>query len=591
VISALLYLQFNSLMNRTVMRFKRLKQPKYLVGGIVGAIYFYFYFFRYLFSFGRHRGVVTPSTPSPDSLLLYESLGALVLFILVFFAWVLPNRRAALAFTETEIAFLFPAPITRRGLILYKLLRSQASILFTTFILTLVSNRFSGHRLIHGLGWWIILSTLNLHFIGASFARTFLLDRGISNTRRRIGIITLVFLLVGGVAVWAWKGLPHIDTPNWKGTETQETVVSFFRDSAERMLVSGPLPYILLPFRAVVRPYLAQGTAAFLLALAPALLLLALHYFWILRSDVAFEEASVEASRKTAERVAAIRAGKWNATGRKAKVRRAPFKLHPLGPPALALFWKNLISAGQAFTLRFWIVMLVVGVTVSFAVGNLGSNVALPVGLGSGAAMLMIWSLFLGPQVMRQDLRQDLPLADVLKTYPLRGWQIVFGELLAPAVILTGFQWFLLVIAVLCFAQAGMSGMRPADVVGLGLGAALIIPALNLLMLQIPNGAVLLFPAWFQPGKDAAQGIEATGQRIIGMLGQVLVFFLALIPAALAFALVLFVLWKGCNLPLAPVFPIASAAAALAIAGEAVLGCILLGSLFEKFDLSAELNP
>src|SRR3982751_6762496 len=100
-------------MNRTVMRFKRLKQPKYFVGGIVGAIYFYFYFFRYLFSFGRHRGVVAPPTPSADSLLLYESLGAMVLFILVFFAWVLPNRRAALAFTETEIAFLFPAPITR----------------------------------------------------------------------------------------------------------------------------------------------------------------------------------------------------------------------------------------------------------------------------------------------------------------------------------------------------------------------------------------------------------------------------------------------------------------------------------------------
>ena len=43
----------------------------------------------------------------------------------------------------------------------------------------------------------------------------------------------------------------------------------------------------------------------------------------------------------------------------------------------------------------------------------------------------------IGPQLLRQDFRQDLPLADLLKTYPLRGWQLALGELLAPAAILT----------------------------------------------------------------------------------------------------------------------------------------------------------
>ena len=41
MISALLYLQFHSIKNRTVMRLRRLKQPKYLLGGIVGGLYFY----------------------------------------------------------------------------------------------------------------------------------------------------------------------------------------------------------------------------------------------------------------------------------------------------------------------------------------------------------------------------------------------------------------------------------------------------------------------------------------------------------------------------------------------------------------------
>jgi hypothetical protein len=37
MISALLYLQFHSVKNRLAARLKRLKQPKYLIGAIVGG--------------------------------------------------------------------------------------------------------------------------------------------------------------------------------------------------------------------------------------------------------------------------------------------------------------------------------------------------------------------------------------------------------------------------------------------------------------------------------------------------------------------------------------------------------------------------
>ena len=70
----------------------------------------------------------------------------------------------------------------------------------------------------------------------------------------------------------------------------------------------GPLVYLLWPFRIVVRPYLAADSWEFLKSLGPSLLMLGLHFVWVVRSNVAFEEASVEASRKMAERVAAIRA-------------------------------------------------------------------------------------------------------------------------------------------------------------------------------------------------------------------------------------------------------------------------------------------
>ena len=57
-------------------------------------------------------------------------------------------------------------------------------------------------------------------------------------------------------------------------------------------------------------------------------------------------------------------------------------------------------------------------------------------------AILMAYSLLLGPQMLRLDFRHDLPMADILKTFPLRGWQIALGEILAPVAVLAGFQWF-----------------------------------------------------------------------------------------------------------------------------------------------------
>ena len=126
-------------------------------------------------------------------------------------AWIIPHQRAALTFTEAEVAFLFPAPISRRGLIHFKLLRSQTAILFTTLLLTLVTNRLGGHAWIRAAGWWLILSTLNLHLLGSSFALTMLLDRGISNWQRRLGILALVLVLAGVVIVWARQTMPAFD--------------------------------------------------------------------------------------------------------------------------------------------------------------------------------------------------------------------------------------------------------------------------------------------------------------------------------------------------------------------------------------------
>jgi ABC-2 type transport system permease protein len=576
MISALLYLQYHTFRNRLVSRFRRLKQPKYLIGAIVGGLYFYFYFFRYLFHGIGGRQPVNLAV-SPEHLQLFELFGALALFVIVLLAWLIPHERAALTFTEAEVAFLFPAPITRRTLIHFKLLRSQLRIFFGALFLTLISRRFGGNVWIHALGWWLILSTLNLHFLGCSFARTMLLDHGISNRLRRLLVFGLAVAMAGAVWVWAKRTLP---APGSADTANLNAIL----DYAQRVLTAGPALYLLYPFRLVVRPFLAPGAAAFFGALAPALLLFLLHYLWVIYSDVAFEEASVEASQKLAVRIAAVRAGNWQGAKKHQKARRPWFKLAATGPPATALLWKNLLGVRRVYSVRLWIsfITMVVVLGVMLA-GDARSHGFIVIASGL-VAMALVYSLLLGPQLLRLDFRHDLPLADILKTFPLRGWQIALGEILAPVVVLAAVQWLLLLVdAGLVFY---LPGGHTALLLAIALGAAVLLPVLDVLLLLIPNAAVLLFPSWIQTGKDSPRGIEATGQRLIFALGQLLVLAVALLPAAIAFAGIFFLLKLA--LGYAAAVPFAALLAAIILAVEGGFGVMLLGRLFERFDVSEE---
>jgi ABC-2 type transport system permease protein len=585
IAGALFYYQFNSWRNRLQMRIRRLKQPKYLAGAIVGGLYFYFYFFRGLM-FGRRTPQTVHAVP-PDVHGFPETVAAFALMAVMILAWVLPHSRAALAFTEAEIAFLFPAPMSRRRLIDFKLLKSQTAILVSSLFMTLIGRRWGGgHLLIRALGWWAGMSVFNLHLLGSSFAVTMLMDKGVSNWKRRVVVLGAVVATAATIIIWTYRSLPpapEVVTQNGYATITRYVSQAFG---------SGPLPYLLVPFRLIVAPYFAQTYTQFLVALAPVILVMALHYLWVVHSNVAFEEASVDFSRRIAERLAAARSG--NLQGRRPKkAARPPFVLRPTGHPAMGLFWKNLISAGQYITARFWMmlvwIVIVAGVMLQGPIGEggkIGTMMLFIIG------MLLAMSLFSGAQMLRNDLRQDLPVADVLKMFPMPGWQVVLGEILAPAVILAGFQWLLILVAVF-MGHLEFPGRLNGVVVPLewrltvGVSAGVVLPLIDLFALLIPNASALFFPAWFHLGKDAPRGFETMGQQLILMFGQVLALALGLAPAAGVFTLFLvggsYIHW--------PMFSVlmGALAAAIILAGEIGICIKLLGGVFERFDVSGEL--
>jgi hypothetical protein len=599
MLSALIYLRLTSAKNWFLSRVRRLRQPKYFVGAIVGCAYFYFFFFR---GFGAGAGsgrrraaaaqamqaahVALPADWQPSLL----AFGALALLVFLTLMWVVPTGPAALGFSEAEIAFLFPAPVTRRALVHFRLLSAQFRSLVGATVMMLFSNRWQmlgGNALTHAVGWWFIFSALNLHQNGAGFTLTRLSEHGMGTWRRRALVFGLVAAVIGATL---WRLPPAARLPDMV---LAPSALRALAEWADTLTTAAPLAWLLWPLKLVLGPFLALDTRGFLLALGPALAVITLHYLWVVNTAVAFEDASLEQAEKRAARIAAWRAGNRRIGRGPTKGRAGPFPLASAGRPEIAFLWKNLLSTWPYFTVRVFAVCALAIVGGCAWLNRQPELRPFVFGIGTMACVFGAYTLVVGPQFARQDIRTDLPNTDILKTYPLAGWQVILGEILTPVAILTGVLWLvLLTIAMTFHPRSAEASWLTLDVRLATAGAlAAIIPALAALQLLVPNAAALLFPGWLQASRGRGGGPEVVGQRMIFFFAQLLTMLLALLPAALLAAAVVLIL-----VTLLHVWPpVAIAVAALGVlailVGEVACGLWWLGGRFEKLDVSAELRP
>ncbi len=577
---ALVYLQVTSLRNAVWHRLRRLRQPRYLAATLVGAAYFYLFFFRAAW---RHTAGANPAAMSVN---LGLSVGLVTLIVLmvgrILYAWIFAAGRAALAFTEAEVVFLFPAPVSRRALVHFKLLKSQMRVLVSALLFSVLFNRFGtagGTVWTHAAGWWILFSTLELHGIAAAFTRDRLLDLGLSPARRRALLGGAV--LAAGAAAW-WWARNRLPAPTAAERADPAALLGYLQG----LTALPPVSWLLAPFRWVAGPFLAADAGSFLRALGPALLVLAAHYVWVIRSEVAFEEASLDLARRRAERAEARHGGRVN---RPARRHREPFALAPHGPAPVAFLWRNLIAAGPWFHPRNGLLLaaLVLGGTAWLAADP--SRRPWLKAVITGAPIIGVWALVAGPMFMRREARLLMERLDVVKTLPLRGWQVVLGEMLSPIVLLTAVEW--LVVAATAVAAGAVSGEAGSGVVVFGLGAlgvGLLVPPVAGLLVAISLAATLCFPGWMPEGGQRAGGMEALGQRLIFSGGYLVVFLAALLPAGFAALLPFLAVrwWYGSNE--------AGLLAAAGVAGGVLFGELAgvvwwLGDRYERFDLSLDM--
>jgi len=417
-------------------------------------------------------------------------MAAVIMTGRIIYSWIFSADRAALSFTEAEVAFLFQAPVQRRVLVHYKLLKSQIRILFSAALFALVSRRLGflgGNGWMHAIGWWILLSTLELHSIAASFTRERLLEVGLNPARRRA--LFLRRSSAGRGALWWWLRRTIPRPPGRRHGWTNGNGELF-----QGVLTAPPVSWLLAPCIWILRPFFAPDLAAFIRALGPALLILAGHYLWVIRSEVAFEEASLELARRRAERGEARQAGHWRERSQPRRKRREPFPLRPHGMAAPAFLWRALISADPGF-------IPATGCSsrrVSSAPCS-GSRLSRRTGRPWWSSKPSLCRWVLGADRGSDAHAPGSPLDDangfdVVKTYPLRGWQVVLGEMLAPIVLITAIEWLLL--AVLAVAAAALNGEIGFIVLSSGLGVVgvgLLVPSVVGLMTGISLRSSLVF--------------------------------------------------------------------------------------------------
>jgi hypothetical protein len=577
--SACLYQQGVSIYNAVRQRVLRLKQPKYLAGAVAGGAYFYFFVFRHAFQQRGHRGgpgladaVGWLHDPAIATLVLGGA--ALVLLVVLLVAWVLPGDRSAIAFSEAEVAFLFPAPMTRSQLVRYKLLRSQLAILVSSVLLTVVLRRggaFGGSAWLHAIGWWMVLSTVRMHYIGASFTH----DR-IRGGEGRWGWLrnsAAVAVVLAAVVALLWWVRTHVPPPQ------ADALLPW----ARQVLVVPALAWVLWPLKLVVAPMLAPDAALFWRAVPGALAVMALHFFWVVRSDASFEEAAISHSQRQAQRTAARRDGRWRADSPR-KARPAPFRLAGAGFPPMAMLWRNLIALGTT-RLRTYAAIPAIVLAAELWIAhdpNFRPLLKLFFGLGLGAAG---WLLVVGPMFVQRSLHRVLAYMDLLKAAPLPGWQLALGELLAPMLLLSVAEWLLLAMATLAVLLGGVHVVPAGTAIAGAVGAALLVPPLCGLLLCLPFAGVLLFPAWAGRPRGGG-GVEVMGQRLIFFGGYVLVLAVSLLPAAIVGGIAAAVVyWIAGPLAALPVF---GAVGAAVLAGELTIAVRWLGRRIERYDLSQE---
>jgi ABC-2 type transport system permease protein len=567
VTPAFTYLIVRTTRNQLMRQVARLRNPRYAVALLAGIAYF-------VLVFGRSSAPINADNPmNGDGMVaVMATVGEVLVLAFACGLWLLGGASTALAYKAAEIQMLFPGPVSRRGLVAYKVARSQLVILLNALVWALLLRRFGGTIPwpMRFAGAWALFSVLSFHRLGIALlqVRPLSVSRRLALACGRVLAAAAILAIVLGVG----PSLLQLRATGTAGLRAVETALG-----------TRPAVYALAPAHALLAPLHAATGTAWIVAFALLLAIIGAHLAWIFAMDVPFEDVAGEASVKLASRVAAARSLRGGAAvARPLKKARNWLPLAPTGHPAVAIAWKNTIALARTGMLRSLLITLVMMVVMQRLISS-GTGRHPDGALGAMSAVFVMLLVVMGPRFVRNDLRQDLLHLASLKSYPLSGAAVVLAEMASPALVLTTLQCMLIGVGYFALPAEAASDLAGKTATTLLVLAPIALLSLNALNIGIQNAAAVLFPGWIRIGTDSG-GIEAMGQTMLLTIGSLLALLLALllpVGAALgAFAGAT----RAFGIPMIEVAVVIGAAVAV---GEVWLLVRAVGSAFERMETTA----
>jgi ABC-2 type transport system permease protein len=554
-----------SFKNRILRALRRMRQPRYLISFIVAVVYFWFMVFRRMAVSGKR---------SPIHMMTGDfaaDLAGMVMLGIVLIAWALPDQAGGIEFSESEIAFLFPAPLSRGQILLYKVFRTQPRIVMSAAIMTVI-----GFRAGKFAGLWLLFTALSIYFMTVGLARARLKLAGVGFLIRLPAVLAL-----GVLAGWAL----HTDLFDGHTPPVREALRSMQRGGTVVSPFDAPWTRAMLFIpRELASLVFPPGIVAFLAAFAIVAALTTALFFAAARLNVSYEDASIVLAQNKLQRSLRVQGQR---VGGSITFRRFPplFRLRASHRPEVAVLWKNLIASMRIASP--WMIMMVL-----FAAGAVVATftVTLPgIAAMCGSMMLALAGMFLffGPRVFAQDLRLDLPRIEILKSFPISGERLLIAEMAAPLAVVTAIEMLFLAATSVIFRQIDephLAIVASPQFIIIGLLFAVPICGAQLL---IHNAVPVLWPAWAMRSKEEPRGFAVTGQRLVLFAGNLVVLAIALLPAALLFIPAWWVTHRyfaGSSLGLALLIMPSVAL----MTAEVWVGMRLLGAQIDRIDITNE---
>ncbi len=452
--------------------------------------------------------------------------GPLSLLLMTGMSFLTPaHRRGGLYFRPPEIAVLFPAPITRRSLLVYHVISRSMIQLASALWISLFVMR-------HAPTWYgcmlgLFLALVFLQLTGQAAAI------GIAAAGKRLVRPirwSLLVVVLGAVVAGATRALA-----TWQVDRSVTEAFDALTSHPAVRIVSAPF----VPF---ARVFAAQGVGEALLWGGVGVAMIVALVAAVSRLDVAYEEAALSVSRDVGKKLARMRSGggAFAALG-PGKARFAvpvpPF-LRGAGPIA----WRQTIEItrnvrGILLSLLFVVLpaVAVMGVVLFMDDGAGGRNTQ-----KIAAAVLPMILMFsvVSTQNLGFDFRRDLDRIAFLRSLPVGRTAVAVGQIAPSSLVLGVVQW-LSVGVVAVFADL-LGPVAALSTLPLFLAFAWCVLALdNLLFLLLPHridpqdagfmGRLMLvmvlkmvglavvagaslgvgFGAWWILGKSVAAGVTA----------------------------------------------------------------------------------